>query len=76
MQVRQAALGGVLAAALIIGANASPAAPAGGQASVGAIAPIDRQTEAVFDGLHHFRNAALDVVFDAIGALIAQAKQF
>jgi len=30
----------------------------------------------VFDGLRDCRNAALDVVFDAFGALIAQAKQF
>ena len=77
MTVRQAALGGFLAAVLVFGGNASPVSQAGGHASeVGAMEQIGRQTEAVFDGLQNWRNAALDVVFDAYGALITQAKQF
>ena len=77
MQLRQVALGGVLAAALIVGGYTSPAAQAGGQASaVGAMAQPGRPAEAVFDGLHIWRNAAFNAVFDVLGALIAEAKQF
>jgi hypothetical protein len=77
MTVRQAALGGFLAAALIFGANASPASQADGQASVaGAMAQLGWQTKVVSDGLRYCRNAALDVVFDVAGAVIAEAKQF
>lgn len=77
MTSRQSALGGFVVAALIFGASASPVAPAGGQASVvGIMAQIDRQTTAVFDGLHNWRNAALDVAFDAYGALVARIRQF
>ena len=77
MQLRQAALGGFLAAALIVGGYASPVAQAGGRPSaVGALAQPGRPAEAVFAGLHHWRNAALDVAFDVVGVLIAQVKQF
>jgi hypothetical protein len=77
MQLRQAALGGFLAAALIVGGYTSPAAQTGGQApAVGAMAQLGRPASVVFDGLHTLRNAALDVVCDAFGALIAAAKQF
>jgi hypothetical protein len=76
MQVRQAALGGFLAAVLVFGAGVGPVAQAGSQASaVGAMAQISRPTEAVFDGLHHWRDAALDVAFDAFGAVMAQVRQ-
>jgi len=73
----QATLGAFVAAALVFGPNASPAPQANRQASaVVAMTQIGQQTKAVFDGLHDVRNAALDVVFDVAGVVIAKAKQF
>jgi hypothetical protein len=77
MDTRQAAFGAFLAAVLVFGAGAaSPASQADGQMSVsGAMGQLERQTEAVFDGLRHGRDVALNAVCDVFGALVAQAKR-
>jgi hypothetical protein len=73
MQGRQLVFGGILAAVLVFGGGASQA---GSHAPVaGTVAQLDRQRAAMFEGLHNWRNAALDVAFDVFGALIAQVKQ-
>ena len=76
MQVRQAALGGFIAATLVFAGGASPVTQSGTRvSSVGVVTQLRQPVETVFEELHNWRNAALDVVFDVFGAAIAAAKQ-